>query len=154
MATAEALAELRKHACFLRDNTAAQTRVWLRAETMLEVLDERDRLLHGRPAPPVDTDLISDGYHTFGELYDHRITLYLALCRTRKDAWKSRVHSDGSRWPGWFIAGIGREPGKQITYHLPDARWDEATMPEEDPPPFDGHRPEDVLKRLAALESP
>ena len=23
---------------------------------------------------------ISDGYHTFGELYDHRITLYISLC--------------------------------------------------------------------------
>lgn len=99
----------------------------------------------------IDTDYISDGYHAFGELYDHRTTLYLALCRHRTDAWKSRVHSDGSSWPGWFVVGIGREPGKQITYHLPDARWDEATMPEDLPPPFDGHTPAMVLARLKDL---
>ena len=94
---------------------------------------------------------VSDGYHTFGELYDHRITLYLALCRGRTDAWKSRVHSDGTTFDGWFVVGIGGEPGNQITYHLPNARWDEATMPEVVPPEFDGHTAADVLARLAAL---
>jgi len=29
----------------------------------------------------MDTGKISDGYHTFDELYDHRITLWIALCR-------------------------------------------------------------------------
>jgi hypothetical protein len=99
-----------------------------------------------------DTNLISDGYHTFGELYDHRFALFLALCRARTDAWKSRVHSDGTSYDGWFIVGIGRIPGRQITYHLPNARWDEATMPETVmPPPFDGHTSEDVIRRLATL---
>lgn len=103
----------------------------------------------------VDTNLISDGYHTFGELYDHRIALFLALCRHRGDAWKSRVHSDGTSFDGWFIVGIGRIPGEQITYHLPNARWDEATMSETVmPPPFDGHTAADVLVRLSELDVP
>lgn len=32
----------------------------------------------------IDTNLISDGNHTFGELYDHRITNFIALCRNLK----------------------------------------------------------------------
>lgn len=37
-----------------------------------------------QPAPPaagVDRSHISDGYHTFAELYDHRHSLMLALMR-------------------------------------------------------------------------
>jgi hypothetical protein len=46
----------------------------------------------------------SDGYHTFSELYDHRITLFIALCRISKgrgpsgrwsQLWRSKRHSDG-----------------------------------------------------------
>lgn len=61
----------------------------------------------------LDTNLISDGYHTFGELYDHRITLYIALCRVLANAdysgnwhfevnptWRTTAHSDGSVWDG------------------------------------------------------
>jgi hypothetical protein len=29
--------------------------------------------------PLINTNQISDGYHTFGELYDHRISLFIAL---------------------------------------------------------------------------
>ena len=108
-------------------------------------------LLAATDAPKVDIGETSDGYHTFNELYDHRIALFLALCRTRSDAWKSRVHSDGSKFDGWFLVCIGRAPGTQISYHLPDSRWDEATMPEMDPAPFDGHTSAMVLKRLATL---
>lgn len=65
-----------------------------------------------------------DGYHTFGELYEHRITLFITVCmllrlHTNAGVWRSKWHSDGSEYPGWFIMGIGREKGKQITYHLP-----------------------------------
>lgn len=34
----------------------------------------------GRKEGLVDTNQISDGYHTFGELYEHRIALFRALC--------------------------------------------------------------------------
>ena len=73
-------------------------------------------------------DCDCDGYHTFDELYDHRITLYIALLRTQtkfsyigaeRRPWRTKAHSDGSLWDGWFILGIGLEKGKQITYHLP-----------------------------------
>lgn len=107
-------------------------------------------------------DKTTDGYHTFQELYDHRITLYIALCRlvvtrvphVETHVWRSRLHSDGSSIPGWFVLGIGTEPGRQITYHLPLERWDETrfAIELERGPAFDGHTAVDVLARLRELE--
>lgn len=111
-----------------------------------------------------DTNQISDGYHTFGELYDHRIELYLILCRILKEyrakfdplvlnVWRSKTHSDGSSYEGWFILGIGTNMGEQISYHLPISRWEDAAFAEEyeTAPDFDGHTSKDVLERLKTL---
>jgi len=71
------------------------------------------------------TGKISDGYHTFDELYEHRVRLYLALCKHGpKFVWKSRKHSDGTSYPGWFLLGMNTVPGLQMTYHIPDKYWD------------------------------
>lgn len=62
---------------------------------------------------------VSDGYHTFDELYDHRCTLFLALMSAHPDlSWMSTKHHDDSEWEGWFIAGM-RLPTGDVTYHLP-----------------------------------
>ena len=110
------------------------------------------------PANPAVTGETSDGYHTFNELYDHRITLFIALCAEiafndqypAGYVWRSKLHSDGSAFDGWFIMGIGTKPGDQITYHLPISRWDETNWLTERPraPEFDGHTSADVLQRL------
>lgn len=99
-----------------------------------------------------------DGYHTFDELYEHRITLYIAFCkqmesRTYMQIWRSKLHSDGTSFDGWFILGIGKEIGKQITYHLPNDRWDEVSFAKtlEKAPEFDGHTSADVLERIKKL---
>lgn len=105
-----------------------------------------------------------DGYHTFDELYAHRIELFLALMRHEfslyeefgaddlEPVWKSKTHSDGSIMDGWFIAGIDREKGKQITYHIPLSRWEDCCGIELDKAPeFDGHTSDDVLLRLKNL---
>ena len=108
------------------------------------------------------TGCISDGYHTFDELYDHRITLYIALARVIhfnsshlnfREVWRSVNHDDGSMLTGWFILGIGKAKGKQITYHLPMSRWDETDFAEtlDKAPDWDGHTPADVLERLKHL---
>jgi hypothetical protein len=70
-----------------------------------------------------------------------------------QEVWRSKLHSDGSSFDGWFILGIGKEKGKQITYHLPTVRWDEVSFAEtlEKAPEWDGHTPDDVLERLKAL---
>lgn len=105
---------------------------------------------------------ISDGYHTFDELYEHRIVNFIAVCRLLQlvpippSVWISKKHSDGSEWDGWFIMGIGTEPGEQISYHLPISKWDEcykiATWINH-APKWDGHTSADVLERLTKLFS-
>lgn len=109
-----------------------------------------------------------DGYHTFDELYDHRITLWIALCKIATEdcgdcsgrgelfAWRSKRHSDGElcfRTGTQYVLGLGRDIGKQITYHIPIERWDETNFAEtlEKAPEWDGHTSEEVLARLKAL---
>lgn len=100
---------------------------------------------------------VCDGYHTFDELYEHRITLYIALCKqiffTNKIVWRSKLHSDGSNFAGWFILGINKEIGKQITYHLPLSKWNETEFATtyDKAPEFDGHKSQDVLERIKSL---
>lgn len=92
---------------------------------------------------------VSDGYHTFNELYRHRTVLFLCLCaENREIAWKSRQHSDGSMYPGMFIAGI-KTPFGQATYHCENQYWDCFEVKQlECAPPFDGHTPEDAIQRI------
>jgi len=110
-----------------------------------------------------DTNKISDGYHTFEELYEHRIELFIALCHmitlkfgtssVKHDVWKSMQHSDGTSMAGWFVMGIGRHEGEQITYHLPMKYWDQIRFAEvlSSAPKWDGHTSNDVLTRLRAV---
>lgn len=107
------------------------------------------------------TGQISDGYHTFDELYDHRIALWIALCRKmvefhhRADdlIWRTRLHSDGSQFEGWFLLGMGDKAGEQITYHLPDREWEACDFAQtrERAPEFDGHTPANVIERIGRL---
>lgn len=109
---------------------------------------------------------VSDGYHTIEELYDHRVTLYIALCsivfhsgwldadEKILPVWRSKLHHDGTSYDGWFMLAIGNEEGKQITYHIPLSRWSETDFAEtfdKAPVKFDGHTSDDVLKRLKTL---
>jgi len=104
----------------------------------------------------LDTNKIRDGYHSFGELYEHRIVLFICLCvclyRDRA-VWRSKAHADGSVWDGWFIMGINLQSGTQISYHLPIEQWDNTkfAMTLERAPEFDGHTSADVLERLKKL---
>jgi hypothetical protein len=96
---------------------------------------------------------VSDGYHTFTELYEHRCLLWIAFCKLHGGAWKSRVHSDGSKIDGWFLLGLGTKRGHQATYHLPDAAWNITSFAQEFEiaPEFDGHTSEVVMDRLKAF---
>ena len=109
-----------------------------------------------------------DCYHTFSELYDHRITLWIALCRVEanhkvrlpsgwwNDVWRSKRHSDGELCFGTgtqFVLGIARPFHLQMTYHIPIERWDETDFAEtlEVAPEWDGHTSDDVIERLKKL---
>ena len=114
----------------------------------------------------------SDGYHTFDELYDHRIALFIALCRNlslqksipmnddtsdlpRYSVWRSKNHHVGGQpmYDGWFVMGIGHAVGTQISYHLPIKEWvnTEFANTLENAPEWDGHTPADVITRISYL---
>lgn len=103
-----------------------------------------------------DKSQISDGYHTFAELYEHRHALFLALVSTMPECFcMSWRHSDGEPCFGgneWFIV-IGELPtGQQVSYHLPKALWDKAeatgVQVVDKAPQWDGHSSADVAKRI------
>lgn len=107
---------------------------------------------------------VSDGYHTMDELYEHRIVLFIALCEViaaggfykNPEVWRTKRHSDGKLCfdtGTQFVLGIGKEKGKQITYHLPLSKWDQTDFAEtlENAPEWDGHSSSDVLERLSKL---
>lgn len=102
----------------------------------------------------VDTNNISDGFHTFGELYEHRITMFIVLCRFLQDKsltriWRCKTDEQ------WFILCIHSEPGAQISYHLPISKWKDTefayTHELASKPAWDGHTSKDVLDRLNKL---
>lgn len=93
---------------------------------------------------------ISDGYHTFDELYHHRAMLTIALCNLCPDRfWKSKKHHDGTMYDNMFIVGMNTEFGS-ATYHYDiDPYWDMFCCGEiPKAPVFDGHTPEDAINRI------
>jgi hypothetical protein len=96
----------------------------------------------------------SDGYHTFDELYFHRMILFSVICNQNSNkAWKSRKHSDGGMFgDDWFIVGI-KTPLGEYSYHYKMDCWEYFNV-EILPfaPEWDGHQPSDVT-RLRSLIS-
>lgn len=96
---------------------------------------------------------ISDGYHTFNELYHHRAVLFSVIVSCYKNiAWKSRKHSDGTMYNNMFIVGIDTPRG-QATYHYNiDPYWDIFDCKELDfAPEWDGHTPDEAIERIGSL---
>ena len=96
---------------------------------------------------------LSDGYHTFDELYHHRAMLFTALCLTtfKNCAWKSLLHNDPKEpmYNGMFIVGIDT-PFGQASYHYDiDPYWAIFKVKELDrAPKFDGHTPAEAIDRI------
>lgn len=114
---------------------------------------------------PVDSSLVSDGYHTFAELYRYRM-LYNALWLNAVhehaeaegisgypiDIHKSRLHHDGTMPFGddWFIV-MATLPTGQVSNHYRVDDWDKFQIPERDrAAEWDGHTPEQAADRMSA----
>jgi hypothetical protein len=113
---------------------------------------------------------ISDGYHTFNELYNFRLVYNACLFNEWArlglyDVHKSLRHYDGGHCfgGGWFIVSA-MLPGGLISNHYDAAEfttiagkrvlaWDLFKIPAvaKAKYPFDGHDGNDVLKRLMQL---
>jgi len=108
------------------------------------------------PMNRIDANKISDWYHTFGELYKHRIHLFIALCKSLNNNYtiiKSKKHHDWTSMDWWFIIQINHSYVWQISYHLPMEYWDKCkfilSLPEADE--WDWHTSDDVLERLLKI---
>lgn len=101
--------------------------------------------------PAADVEKMSDGYHTFADLYEQRLILSAALAKNNPHAWKSKRHEDGSVpfGGGWFIMGFDTDEGC-YTYHYELKDWDLFQCEELDKGrPWDGHTSKDVRRLLS-----
>ena len=102
----------------------------------------------------LSTKGISDKWHTFEELYYHRMVLFSIICNQNKDkAWKSKQHHDGTMFgDDSFICGVSTPEG-QYTYHYNLKYWDRFVVKElELAPEYDGHQPKDIERLYSLLE--
>lgn len=109
---------------------------------------------------------LSDGYHTFDELYEFRKVYNAALfnewgsytnyflsedTKPKYNVHKSWKHFDGELCfgGGWFIV-VAILPTGQISNHYKAEDWDLFKIPETEKAlfEFDGHTPNDVIERL------
>lgn len=105
---------------------------------------------------------VSDGFHTFQELYDIRLAYNAALfntwanlsCHHNIKIHKSYRHYDGSLCfcGGWFIV-CAELPDGVISNHYENIHWNKFRIKEVEKStvPFDGHTTKDVIKRLLAI---
>ena len=125
----------------------------------------------------ISTKNISDKWHTFQDLYDHRMAFTIALCNAMHTiniledsaaydnavmeefipttyCYKSKRHHDNDNDPmfeGSFIVVI-ESPQGQISYHYKLAEWDKFRIEERyEPNVYDGHTPADTIVRLTNL---
>lgn len=93
---------------------------------------------------------INDGFHSFTELYHHRMILFSVICNNNKQiAWKSWKHRDGTMYDDYFIVGVTTKEG-DYTYHYHKDDWDRFNVKEIPlAPEWDGHKPEDITRLLS-----
>ena len=99
-----------------------------------------------------EIDDLSDGFHTFRQLYYQRMMLFATIVKQNKDkAWKSLRHEDGELCfdGGWFIVGIDTPEGS-YTYHYENKYFDLFDCEILDyGKHWDGHTEKDVTRLLS-----
>lgn len=131
----------------------------------MQVFNEVQNAINSLP----DKGELSDGYHTFNELYEFRKMYNAALFNQwakdcipnpngtiayKYDVHKSWRHNNGDLCfgGGWFIV-VAMLPEGQISNHYPAKDWDLFRVPELEKAryEFDGHTGKDVIQRLKDL---
>ena len=99
-----------------------------------------------------EIDDLSDGFHTFRQLYYQRMMLFAVIVKQNHDrAWKSLRHEDGELCfgGGWFIVGIDTPEGG-YTYHYENNYYSLFDCEElECGKHWDGHTEKDVTRLLS-----
>lgn len=122
-----------------------------------EALENYIKMLEQQPCE--DVGELSDGYHTFNQLYHQRAVLFACIVKQNKNkAWKSFKHSDGKYCfdsnGEWFIVGVDTPQGS-YTYHYAKEYWDMFDCQElECGKEWDGHTEDDVTRLLSLEQQP
>lgn len=98
---------------------------------------------------------ISDGHHTFRELYKQRLIMFSVICNSFPNlSWKSKKHFDEENDPmfnGDFIVGINTPEGI-ASYHIKLEYWSLFDVPEVDrAPKYDNYSPDEAMNRILSL---
>ena len=102
-----------------------------------------------------DLEKISDGFHTFKELYEYRLLYNAAFFNELSKVGlygvhKSIRHFDGELCfgGGWFIV-MAKLPTGWISNHYEMKDWDLFKIPQQErASQWDGHTPKDVADRI------
>lgn len=100
----------------------------------------------------VDMGEVSDGYHTFNELYYYRMLYNAAFFNLLPKEWvhKSKRHHTGEECfgGGWFIV-MANLPTGQVSNHYELKDWDLFKVPEKEfADEWDGHTPQEAAERI------
>ena len=147
-----------KYKCFYCGKTYSEPLQVIVCQNSHEALIKKnntDALNHYIRTELLNINDISNGMYTFGDLYNHKEVLFIAmlalLSKHQYPIWYTDTYSDGSRRPGSLLVGVFYEPEKQITYTVGELNrpylraigtWlDKA-------PDFSGHTSIEVIDRI------
>lgn len=100
----------------------------------------------------IDMGEVSDGYHTFNELYYYRMLYNAAFFNLlpKNIVHKSKRHHTGEECfgGGWFIV-MANLPTGQVSNHYELKDWDLFKVPEKEfADEWDGHSPQEAAERI------
>lgn len=100
---------------------------------------------------------LKDDFHSMSELYFHRMVLFATICGLAKKqghaVWRSKLHADGTMFPGYFIVGICTPEGN-YSYHYNEKYWSYFDMAEtlEMAPEWKGERADDLHMLISLFQ--
>ncbi len=107
------------------------------------------------------TNFISDGAHTFGDLYYQRMVLTSVIAKSlvtsdkpHGKVFRSKLHADGTMFKDYFIVVFKTVEGN-FSYHYHMDNWNNFYFVKEIPkaPEYDGHTDVDVSRLLTMFPS-
>ena len=125
-----------------QDTTIRERSILIDIETAIASLQQEQEDMGG----------VSDGYHTFNELYYYRMLYNAAFFNLLPKEWvhKSKRHHTGEECfgGGWFIV-MANLPTGQVSNHYELKDWDLFKVPEKEfADEWDGHTLQEAAKRL------
>lgn len=124
----------------------------MRREGKIQTYNEILSFINSLQQEQTDMGEVSDGYHTFNELYYYRMLYNAAFFNLLPKEWvhKSKRHHTGEECfgGGWFIV-MANLPTGQISNHYELKDWDLFKVPEKEfADEWDGHTPQEAAERL------